>query len=378
MAIVIVLNSGNNNPETIFNTTVQNTMDCVKQNMKDSFRASGTTSVLIPLINDTHQQILRRRRWAFTLSGTQRFITERGQWRYWVGSNNYAPDDAVNTGLNLTDIGYVKNAGVRNKSNYTSLYAVREVPNVSDWSAPDGTPLEGPPEHFLTSREASGLLELYPAADEGEDYEIIPPAPHSTTATGGALSARTYYLRTTFVDAAGGESAPSNTARQWVAANKIVTVQSPNAPVGAGSAGIGYTQYRVYAGTTEGSETLQATVTLDTDWTEATTGLTTNGAAVPSESTIEPLNGHLIEFCYHKRHANLDEASDTLMIPDEYADIVCAGATAKAAQYMGDMTRAAYWQGIFDEGVVRMLQNDNIGPGAVTSMNHDPNWGSTL
>lgn len=378
MPVVIVLGTGSggtDNPaENIFNITVQDIMDCVQQNLKETFRASGTPSVLIPYISDVQQQILRRRRWDWTLSGTQRFITERGQSRYWVGSSTYAPDDAVNTGLNLTNIGYVANAGVRSYSTYMSLDPVKNSPLGGSWSTPDGVPVEGAPAQFRTTLAGSGLLELYPAADEGLTYSIVPPAPHSTTATGGALSARTYYLRLTFVDAAGGESEGSTTARQWIAANKLVTVQSPNAPVGAGSAGIGYVSYRVYASTTQGSETLQATVTLDTDWTESASGLTTNGAAVPGTATIEPLNGHLIEFKYHKRHANLEATTDTLIIPDQYADVVCAGATSMAAQYMGDYERSNYWQNIYERGVTQMIRDDNTGPGVTRYILPDPGY----
>ena len=103
-----------------------------------------------------------------------------------------------------------------------------------------------------------------------------PSAPTLGTTAGGALALTTYYAKITYVDA-GGESLPSAESSQAVLLNNLLTVASP---IASGLA----TSYNVYVSTSAGTETLQATVPIGTNWTEPTTGLV-SGAALPTANT---------------------------------------------------------------------------------------------
>ena len=356
MPVVIVLPSSST--ASIANTTVGDIVQCAQRNLKHALAASGTPNLLITYVSDIHQQIMRRRRWKWAKSDPQRFVTERGQTSYWLGTSSQTPAGSVYTGHDFTDIQSLDTASVRNLTTGVAMYDAGVPPMGNMDQTEDGAYEEDLPFQFYNSRIYPHLLEVFPSPDEGSEYQIVPPAPHGTVVASGALSARTYYLRATFVDEAGNESLPSTTARQWIAANELVKVKSPTVPVGAGSAGITYNRYRVYASTTEGSETLQATTSIGTDWTEAGSGLTTNGATVPTTATIDPLRGYLIEFRYWRKHVNYTDLDEVLIVPDEYADVMCAGVTWMGAQYMKDWDFAHEWERIYQQGVARMSQNE--------------------
>jgi len=104
-----------------------------------------------------------------------------------------------------------------------------------------------------------------------------PSVPRLSTAAAGALLARTYYIVTTYFNPATGETTVSPEATIDVPLNDVLVVTSP-------AARSGFTQYRVYVGTAPGSETLQATVNLGTNFTEPVAGLVA-GAAPPTVNT---------------------------------------------------------------------------------------------
>lgn len=108
---------------------------------------------------------------------------------------------------------------------------------------------------------------------------LAPPARPTLTATpGGPLIARTYFIRVTYVNAA-GETIASAENHVAIAAGRRLTVNSPPALAGA-------TGYNVYAGTTAGSGTLQnsAAIAIGTRFTEPATGLVA-GTAPPAADT---------------------------------------------------------------------------------------------
>lgn len=106
----------------------------------------------------------------------------------------------------------------------------------------------------------------------------IPNAPTLSQVAGGTLAATTYYVKVTYVNAA-GEALPSAESDLAVSANNLLQVASPPA---AGS----YTGWNVYVGTTSGGETRQnaSLLTLGTAWTEPSSGLI-SGAAPPASDT---------------------------------------------------------------------------------------------
>lgn len=375
MPIVVVQSGSSATPitSTTATTTVGTVLDLVSEDLREQFATSGSTSILIDYTNRIQQMLLGRRRWKWMLSATKRFITERGQSDYWIGTTGSQAAGQVDTLLNLTDVGQVRQGSVLSRSGFAPLHNESEAPLGASWQNEDGSYAEGVPAIYRNDPETPNVVSLYPAPDEGSTYELVPPAPHSTTATGGALAARTYFIRTTFVDLAGNEGEPSATARQFVEASKLLTVKAPQPAISVGSAGVSYLRYNVYASTTEGSETLQnvtATAT-STDWTEAASGLTTSGAAVPTSFNLEPLRGYVIEFRYYRRHAVVDDTSDVLFVPDEYRDVVVAGVNWLAAQYLARGEAVGFWADVFKAGIARMVQNENPWPGGVRYIKPD-------
>ncbi len=122
-----------------------------------------------------------------------------------------------------------------------------------------------------------------------------PAAPTLASTAGGTLAATTYFVKVTYVDGAGGETLVSAESSSAVAASSVLSVTSPAALPNAVS-------YRVYASTTTGTETLQATVAIGTNWTEPTSGLVAGAAArttataktpgtLPTNWNFPPANG---------------------------------------------------------------------------------------
>lgn len=104
-----------------------------------------------------------------------------------------------------------------------------------------------------------------------------PPAPATSAAPGGAISATTYYVRTTLVTPA-GETPASSEVSQAAASNMLLTVSSPALAQNA-------TGWNVYVATTAGNETRQNAVPipLGSAWTEPASGIVA-GVATPLTS----------------------------------------------------------------------------------------------
>lgn len=105
-----------------------------------------------------------------------------------------------------------------------------------------------------------------------------PAAPILSATAGGTIAATTYFVKITYVTAA-GETLPSAEASLAVAVNNVLNVASPAAQTGV-------TGYNVYVSTATGTETKQNTspIAIGTAWVEPTTGLIA-GAAVPTANT---------------------------------------------------------------------------------------------
>lgn len=105
-----------------------------------------------------------------------------------------------------------------------------------------------------------------------------PAVPVLSATAGGTIAATTYFVKITYVTAA-GETLPSTEASLAVAANNVLNVASPAAQTGV-------TGYNVYVSTATGTETKQNTspIAIGTAWVEPTTGLIA-GANVPAANT---------------------------------------------------------------------------------------------
>ena len=106
-----------------------------------------------------------------------------------------------------------------------------------------------------------------------------PAAPTLSSVAAGTLAATTYYVKITYVNAA-GETLPSAEASLAVAADYVLSVASPAATSGASG-------WNVFVSTTSGTETLQnsSPIAIGTAWQEPTTGLI-SGSALPTTSTF--------------------------------------------------------------------------------------------
>jgi hypothetical protein len=142
-------------------------------------------------------------------------------------------------------------------------------------------------------KHSSGVL-VPISTKRPSDYPIISPpaAPTLGTTSGGTLGATTYFVKVTYVSAAGavsppaGETLPSAEASQAVSLNNLLIVTSPGAATGASF-------YNVYVSTTTGTETKQnaTPIALGVNWTEPASGLI-SGAALPTRNGtgFEPLD----------------------------------------------------------------------------------------
>lgn len=115
-----------------------------------------------------------------------------------------------------------------------------------------------------------------------------PSAPVLSAVSSGALPAATYYVRITYLTAA-GETVTSLESTLAVAANDVLQVASP-------AAASSVTGWNVYIGTASNKETLQnaSPIAIGTAFTEPTSGLIA-GAAVPDFVNVIEDNIALIE-----------------------------------------------------------------------------------
>ena len=114
------------------------------------------------------------------------------------------------------------------------------------------------------------------------------PAPGEPTlgsTSGGSIAATTYYVRVTWVNAA-GETLGSTETSLAVAADHLLTVEPPSSSTAALSSATGW---NVYVSTATGTETKQnsSVLAFDATWTEPTSGLI-SGSALPSANTTGP------------------------------------------------------------------------------------------
>lgn len=118
------------------------------------------------------------------------------------------------------------------------------------------------------------------------------PAPTSngalTSVASGSLAGATYYVRSTYVTAA-GETTPAPETNAVVAINHVLNVASPATETGA-------TGWNVYVSTSAGTETRQNTtpIAIGTAWQEPNTGLIA-GNALPNVNTATGIYYYLYD-----------------------------------------------------------------------------------
>lgn len=357
-----------------FTKQAQDVINATSTDIRSVLGTSGNdATILMGFVSRTQLDIMRSVNWTFSESAVQRFITAYGQTDYWIGATGTNPAGTIDTGLNLSDVETIKEGSVYDRSNYRQLNPLQDQPLAdSSLANRDGTSVLDQPRLYVQNPDNAYIIHLYPAPDNRNIYQPVPPPPAFTVAAGGALAARVYWVQTTYVDSLGNEGTPSRATKVYVPASSLLTVVSPVPEIATGPTGIKYGQYKVYAiagtssqSTDPGSECVQnggAAINTGTNWTEQNTGLATGTALAPTSSTLEYMDGYQIEFRYWKSRAQITALNQTLQIPDEYFDVVVAGTNWLACQFLKKGDEAQMWMQVYQNGLRSMLRDKNKPP----------------
>jgi hypothetical protein len=345
------------------NPTVQDIVTEVSQDIRRLLSDSGAdATILLNYVNRVQLDICRASRWNFLLSTPQRFVTALEQTNYWLGATGSAVAGSVDTGLNLTDLDYIQENSVLDRTNNRRLAKVPFSPNLLSVQYADATQRKSNPLQYRHDRQDNvGVMNLFPAPDNQCGYQMVPGAPVCGTVVSGALTARTYFVKISWLDSKGNEGLASDEAKIFVPTNSVLSIGSPLLPLARTAELVGFPSYRVYVGATSNGETLQATVSYGSSWQEPNSGLVV-GAALPSSSALDVTGGYVIEFRYYKVRPQLATLSDHLLIPWEYKDVVIAGTNALASQYLKLVDDTKFWSSLYQAGVQGMLRDKNLFP----------------
>jgi hypothetical protein len=334
-------------------------------------RIAPEDAILLDYINRVQLQLLRVSRWRFLLSAPQRFVTQTDRSDYWIGPVGLGPLDVIDTGLNIQNLGPIKTDSFYDRTNYRLLKRTNEQILSQTYSFRDASSRKGPPRQWRNASDTPCTINLYPAPDNRNNFQPVPEAPALSSVSGGSLANRIYFVRTTFVDSLGNESAASDEARIFVPANNVLVVQPPQ-EIPSAASGVKYNQFNVYiynAGTninvTTGSETLanqSGALATTAPYQEPNTGFLTGGRAFPTANNLEQMSGYLIEFRYFQAKPQVTSLSTPLLIPSDYFDVLVAGVNYFTAQFLKDDSAQAYWQQEWQGGITGMLRDKNLFP----------------
>lgn len=358
MPVIIPSSSGGSSAGATY--TAQDIINGASQDLRSQIPTTST--ILLDYTDRIHKEIIRSSRWSFMLAGTQQFITRPGVTDYWIGATGSNPQGSVDTGLNLPDIYRLKEDSVLDRSNNQQLYRTEYTPpNLTTFEFPDGQSRQLRPTNF-NHLNYSSLLRLFPAPNNQNGYQPSPESPICSITSGGALPLRTYSVKYTIVDSTGAESSASANATPIVVpANFLLVVNSPVFPIPS-AVGVGYSQYKVYASTVVGNECVQnsnTAITSGSNFTEPTSGLVTTTSLAPTLNSLTKMNGYLIEFRYYRQRLKILSAATTLLIPDDYKDILIAGVNWLGYMYLKMPTDAKMWFQQYENGIREMIRDRN-------------------
>lgn len=337
----------------------------VSQDLRSQLSNTGTDQgVLVSFIERCQLDMLRTSNWTFLLSPTKQFITQLGQTNYWIGDSTKLPTGYVDTGLGLTDVKRLNEDSVMDRSNYTQLDRIISAPNDPGLQTPDNAARTSVPLAFTYDENFPYQIQIYPAASNANGYQPVPEPPICTTSVAGALANRFYFVTVTLVDSLGNESSVPSSARVFIPASSVLAVKPPVPGIVTTASGVKYDRYNVYAATASGSEVLQnvSPVSIGSTWTEPTSGLVTNTQSKPSVNKLTTLDGYVIEFRYWTSRPTGLTAGATLIIPDEYKDVIVAGTNWMVAQFLNRQGDVAYWGGMYQTGLRTLIRDRNLSP----------------
>lgn len=344
--------------------TAQDIVNNVSQDLRKQLGTSGgDLTILLDYVDRISKEILRSSRWRFLLSSPQQFITEPGVTDYWVGTSGSGPQGSRDTGLNITSGIYrLYDPGVLDRSNNVRLGRTDyRPPNLVSFEYPDGQGRLFRPTNFFHENYSS-LIQLFPAPNNQNTYQPTAESPVCTTTTGGALAARTYYVRYSIVDSSGLESdASSIPTTIYIPANSLLVVKSPNFPT-VSARGVTYSKYKVYASQTLGSEVVQnsgTSISSGSDFTESAGGLATGTTSAPTVNNITRMDGYLIEFRYYSTRNAITSGAQVLQIPDDYKDVIVSGVNMLGYQFLEKYLQVKFWMDRYERGKQQIIRDKN-------------------
>jgi hypothetical protein len=295
------------------NHTVQDVISASAQDIRQVL--SGTAvpgqTILIDYCNRIHLDLLRWSRWRFLLANVQRFVTVLGQTDYYVGDITQVPSGTSNTGLNLTDIGFVKKDSVFDRTNFRRLGQTAESPLGIEFSS------NALPRLWRNDGTSTpNVINLYPPSQEGTQVSV----------TSGVRTSNVTTITTATAHLIGSSS-------------RYVTIA-------------GFTD-TVFNGTFPVKQVLTSTT-----FTYNNTGA--NNLESPASATC--LGGFGIDFRYYKRRAQLTNAGQLLQVPDDYFDIMVAGVNWLAFKYLMKPEDTQHWQQVYQAGKVQIVKDGNLFP----------------
>lgn len=367
---IILSPSVNSGPVSGF-PTAQSVVNSVATDLLQ--RIAPENPVLLDYINRVQLQLLRVSRWKFLLSSPQRFVTRRGRSDYWIGTAGAASIDTIDTGLNIGNLGPIKTDTFYDRSTFRLLKRITEAPLMARFMYRDDSPRLSKPRMWRNDVSTPNIINLYPAPDNQNNFQPVPEPPALSTVAGGSLAARIYFVRTTFVDSLGNESSASTEGFIFIPANSVLVVQPPQELPTADS-GIAYNSWNVYifnAGNSEtvttGNETLanqSGALSNTVTYQEPNAGFLTGGRAFPTANNVAQMGGYLIEFRYFQAKPQVNSLSNTLLIPQDYLDILIAGVNYFTAQFIKDQAAETYWKAEYQSGITGMIRDKNLFPRA--------------
>lgn len=346
-------------------TTAQQVVNSVAQDVRQTLGSTGgDANILLDYVNRVSLDILRASRWKFLISGPKAFLTEEGQTSYYLGAGT-APPGVQNAALALTDLRLIQQGSVNDRSNFRPLGFISDAPNIARLSFPDGSSRPGRPAMWSQDPSNPLVMQIFPAPDNQNTYQQIPPTPALRSEVGGTSpTIRAVSVRLSYVDVDGNEGSASLNNLEVVPINSLLHVISPLLYIAGGfsSEGASVSQYNVYASTDIGNETLQNAVpiTIGTDWVEPIGGLITSGPDFPTSSNLVGMQGYLIEFKYWAQRVPVTSLSQVLQVPDDYFDVVVDGVNARAFKYLTRPQEAQSFMQDYKAGLISIVRDTNL------------------
>lgn len=261
--------------------------DVINAAIQDSQVLTTNRIALLDYVNRTSLRILRESQWSFLQSGYQKFITQEGVDKYWIGSGT-PPNGYSNTNLNLINAESVLPDSVYDLTFGRKLTQdAMQVRAAMPFIMRDSTIRMGPPRAYANYISDPNVVHVFPPPDNQNYYFPVPEPSLCQQVFGGVLPGRTYFIQTTLVDTQGGESIASTSFSQTIASDFLLMVSSPTAEVPS-ALSPSYAYWNVYISATSGGPYFKQNISpipIGSPWIEQVTG----ASPTPALTTYVPI-----------------------------------------------------------------------------------------